>query len=119
MFSSWKTPTWSQRQQELQWMNIINATHDQFCNCDNPTFHLIYCINKFSSAPKPEKDLANIQCLLTGVPVTTNKDKEEDDQGGFLDGELEDLFKEENGENIATTSDARSKDAFVLKNQKK
>ncbi len=93
MFSLWKTPTSSKRQQELQWMNIINQCHDQFCHCDNPTFHLIYCINKFSSTQKPEKDLKNIQCLLTGAPITTGEDKEKED-GGFLDGELEDLFKE-------------------------
>lgn len=93
MFSLWKKPTSSNRQQELQWMNIINTTHDQICHCDEPTLHLLYCINKFSSAQKPETDLRNIQCLLTGVRTTTGEDKEKDD-AGFLDGELEDLFKE-------------------------
>lgn len=107
MFSLWKTPTSSKRQQELQWLNLVNSTHDQFCHCNEPTLHLLYCINKFSSAQKPEKDLRNIQCLLTGVPITTAEDKEEGDPTGFLEGELEDLFKEENGENAASTSDAR------------
>lgn len=95
MFSSWKTPTSSKRQQELKWLNIINEAHDFFCHCDNPTFHLIYCINKFSAAPKPEIDLKNIQCLLTGDTITTEDTKPTEEDAGFLDGELERLFDED------------------------
>lgn len=107
MFSSWKTPTSSKRQQELKWLNIINEAHDFFCHCDNPTFHLIYCINKFSGAQKPEIDLKNIQCLLTGDTITTEDTKPTEEDAGFLDGELERLFDEDGDTKENSNPDTR------------
>lgn len=99
MYSSWKNPTSSKRQQELQWIGIINSCHDQFCHCDDPTNHLLYCLNKFSGFQKPEPDIRNIQCLLTGItPTTVEEETKEKDDPGFLEGELENLFAEENTE---------------------
>nr|UHS18435.1 MAG: hypothetical protein [Betatorquevirus sp.] len=107
MYSLWKNQSYSKRQLELQWINATNNIHDLFCHCDNPTFHLLYCINKFSSAQKPETDLRNIQCLLTGERIATEDTNKEDagDPTGFLDGELEDLFKEEDTEEKDTPTE--------------
>lgn len=98
MFSSWKTPTSSKRQLELQWINIVNSCHDQICHCDNPTFHLLYCLNKFSAFQKPEEEIRNIQCLLTGPTTTTEPAGETLEDAGILEGELENLFAEDTGE---------------------
>lgn len=108
MYSSWKNPTSSKRQQELAWIGIINSCHDQFCHCDDPTNHLLYCLNKFSGFQKPEADIRNIQCLLTGItPTTEEKDTKTEEEGGFYEGELEKLFEEgdtEPKENADTTA---------------
>lgn len=99
MYSSWKNPTSSKRQQELAWIGIINSCHDQFCHCDDPTNHLLYCLNKFSGFQKPEPEIRNIQCLLTGItPTTEEKDTKPEEEGGFYDGELEKLFEEKDTE---------------------
>lgn len=104
MFSSWKRPTSSKRQQELAWIGIINSTHDQICHCDDPTYHLLYCLNKFSGFQKPEVDIKNIQCLLTGhsSPIAEGGDKLED--AGILEGELENLFAEDTTEDKENTN---------------
>lgn len=105
MFSSWKNPTSSQRQKELQWIGIINSTHDQICHCDDPTLHLLYCLNKFSGFNKPELDINNIKCLLTGPTTkTTEENTSEKEETGFIEGELERLFDEDNGEEKENTS---------------
>lgn len=108
MYSLWKNPTSSKRQQELAWIGIVNSTHDQFCHCDDPTNHLLYCLNKFSGFQKPEPEIRNIQCLLTGItPTTEEKDTKIEEEGGFYDGELEKLFEEgdtEQKENADTTA---------------
>lgn len=105
MSSVWKQPTYSLRQQEQQWLNLFHTAHDQFCHCDDPTFHFLIVINRGSQAPKPESDVKNIQCLLTGIPATKEDTTPEDVVTGFDDGELEKLFsentEEENGPDAA------------------
>lgn len=98
MFSSWKTPTSSKRQQELQWLNIINSTHDQICHCEDSTLHLLYCINKFSGFQKPEIDINNIKCLLIGHSTSTKETSTKIEDAGLEEGELENLFAEDIGE---------------------
>lgn len=93
MSSIWKKPTFSKRQQENHWMNTIFQTHDLFCHCEDPPLHLMVIINKNSNAPKPEDDIKNIKCLLTGEGGTANRTEEDD--VGLRPGELEELFKEE------------------------
>lgn len=90
----WKKPSSSLRQLELGWINNINQTHDLWCHCEDPTTHLLYCINKFSTVQKPLIDIKNIRCLLTGKPTTPAEDTTEKDDPEFLEGELEMLFKE-------------------------
>lgn len=106
MTSFWKQPKSSLRQQELSWLNSVHQTHDLWCHCEDVNLHLIRAINKFSGYVKPEKDIRNIKCLITGPPFTPTEEedtttKEED---GFDEGELERLFaetdtQEENSEN--------------------
>lgn len=105
MSSLWKMPNLSPRQQELTWLNLFHTTHDQFCFCKDPLLHFLQLINKDSNFKKPLKDICNIKCLLTG-PSTTTEDGEDQDieDGGFLEGELDRLFTEENGEKEDTAS---------------
>lgn len=96
MSSIWRPPTSSRRQQELAWRNTVFQVHDFFCHCDDPDLHFLIVMNKFNGAPKPEPEIKNIKCLLTGNTATTEatEDKEET---GFYDGELEKLFQETDG----------------------
>lgn len=78
---------------ETNWINCIFQTHDLICGCNDPILHLMILINKKGNAPKPEPEIRNIKCLLTGETATGNT-KEKDDLP-FEDGELEQLFKED------------------------
>lgn len=98
MSSVWKKPTSSPRQQELAWRNLIFQSHDQFCHCEDVDLHFILLMNKFGNTPKPESDVRNIKWLITGKPEEEKEDTTEKDDPGFLDGELEILFKETSGE---------------------
>lgn len=94
MTSIWKKPTYSPRQQELKWLNLMWESHDQMCSCQDPPLHLMILINKDSKAPKPESDIKNLKCLLTGTDTTTKEDTENEDPI-FDDGVLEKLFAED------------------------
>lgn len=105
MTSYWKKPSSSLRQQENNWINITFQAHDQFCVCDDPWKHLLHVLNKNGSAPKPEKDIDNIKCLLIGKPFTPEEeDTTNGDETGFYDGELEKLFQETGDDESATAS---------------
>lgn len=107
MSSIFKKPTSSPRQQELGWLNLVHQSHDQFCHCEDPDLHLLLCLNKFNNWKKPEKDVRNIKCLLTGktdIPITTTEEKED---LGFDAGDLEQLFAEDGEEPENTTEDPK------------
>lgn len=91
MSSIWKKPEVTLRQTELTWMNNIYNSHDLWCHCEDPQLHLMIIINKTSSAPKPESEITNIKCLLTGDHTTAATE----DDGGFAPGDLEKLFEED------------------------
>lgn len=74
---------------ENQWMNTIFQTHDLCCGCNDTILHLLTILNRNGKAPKPEKDIKNIKCLITG------EGKEDSEEDVFGPGELEELFKEE------------------------
>lgn len=74
------------------------ANHDLWCYCEDPDLHMLICMNKFGGCPKPESDIKNIKCLLTGAPTTGETTKEEDEETGFTQGDLENLFKEDGDE---------------------
>ena len=85
-------------------MNIIYQSHDQFCECEDPQLHFMVLINKDSDCKKPVSDIRNIKCLLTGAHKDGTSKEEQiiENDFGFLEGELEDLFSEENKEDVAT-----------------
>lgn len=93
MSSVWKKPNYGPKQQERNWLNLCWGTHDQFCNCNDPWLHFMIVLNKQSKYPKPESDIKNAKCLITGKE-DTEKDSSEEDDGGFHPGELEKLFQE-------------------------
>ncbi len=92
MSSIWKKCTYSQRQLDNHWMNILYGTHDLFCHCEDPALHFMYVINKNSNAPKPLKDLENLKCLLTGKDTAATPEEEDI---GIGPGDLEKLFGED------------------------
>lgn len=109
MCSQWKKPNFSPRQQENQWMGIIFQSHDQICHCDDPWLHLLILLNKQGSCIKPESEIINIKCLLTGKPTDAGEGPSKDtvDDPGFLEGELENLFKEDTTPEEDETEDLR------------
>lgn len=95
MSTRWITPKTSLKQQKLQWINLLCHDHDIFCGCSSPLEHTAALI--FEQEPDlrfrpPEKDLIQ-KCLTT--QDTTEGDG---DQDAFGEGDLEDLFKEDFGE---------------------
>lgn len=80
-------------------------SHDQMCSCNDPPLHLMILMNRESKAPKPESDIRNLKCLLTGTDTTTKEDIEKEDPI-FDEGELERLFAED-GERKDTEEDER------------
>ena len=61
-------------------------------------------INRGSQAPKPDLDIKNIQCLLTGITTEKEDTTQEDVVTGFGDGELEKLFSEDTKEETGIAS---------------
>lgn len=94
-------PKPSIRQQNVKWMNTMVQVHDNFCDCSTPLQHIVVLI--FQTEPeidfKPiEKDLIK-KCLSGEHGDVTATDHEKD---GLEEGTLEDLFKEDFGEEDAT-----------------
>lgn len=81
-------------------------THDLFCHCEDPDFHMLLCMNKFNGFQKPESDVKNIKCLLTGTTTGETTKNEEEEDGGFSPGDLEKLFQED-GDADDTAKDTR------------
>lgn len=96
MSAIWKNPKYSPRQLENLWMNSVFQLHDNFCQCNDTILHLMIIINKNSDAPKPEPEISNIKCLLTGT--TEKEDTPGEDDIGIDAGELEKLFEEDGAE---------------------
>jgi len=91
----------TKRQAALKWMNMLHHIHDLMCDCPNSITHTAAFI--FEQEPKhnflpPEKDL--IRKCLSGEPATDAGG----DQGvdAFTGEELENLFKDDAGENDDT-----------------
>ncbi len=82
---------------ELQLLNQIIASHDLCCGCDKPLDHITYlCVNTFDQTnPK----IQQTKCLLFGDttdPVTTPEDAID----GLIEGELEELFAEDDTDTV-------------------
>lgn len=76
---------------ENQWVNNIFSSHDLMCGCNDTIKHLLIVLNRQGKAPKPEEDISNIKCLITGEKEDTGITEEDH----FGDGELEQLFAED------------------------
>lgn len=77
-------------------MNMLVHCHDIMCECPSPLEHTAALI--FEQEPElrfntPEKDLIK-KCLTTGTDIADAAG----DPDGFGEGDLEDLFKENFGE---------------------
>ena len=97
MSTRYKKPTATIKQNKLKWMNQLCHTHDMLCDCPNPLEHtiLLICEQERDLKFNPnEKDLIK-QCLTTADTATVATDQDND---GFGEGDLEDLFKEDFGE---------------------
>lgn len=85
-------PAYQGKAIEAQWRNLIFSSHDLMCGCNDPILHLIIILNREGNAPKPEDDIKNIKCLITGEDAKDGgKDIIPDD---FEPGELDRLFSE-------------------------
>nr|ALN98243.1 ORF2 [Chimpanzee anellovirus] len=85
------TAKYTGRNIENQWINNVYSSHDLFCGCNDPILHLLTVINKGSQAQKPEEEIQNIKCLITGDPTKITA------EDLFEEGELERLFTEDDG----------------------
>lgn len=86
----------TQKQKKLKWLNLITHAHDIFCDCDEPLTHTIAEILRAEPGIKfntQEKDLLK-SCL--GDTTTT-----EDALDVIGEGDLDELFKEDIGEDAA------------------
>jgi len=73
---------------QLQWLNNIHHSHGLFCGCEKPFEHLQEILNKRGH-----------QLCLPGPTTEEDGDNQHGDAAdNVLDGELEDLFKEDFGE---------------------
>lgn len=79
-----KPTIYSKRGLDTQWMNVIVGSHDLFCGCDKPIKHLEDIL--FQEKCRHFKD--------TATTTTTDPGAETDDFA-IKDGDLEELFKEE------------------------
>lgn len=77
-------PIYSKRGLDNQWMNVIIGSHDLFCGCDKPTKHLEDIL--FQEKCRHFKDIGTTTATETG---------EETGDLAIKDGDLEELFKEE------------------------
>lgn len=87
------------RQKKLQWMNLLCHGHDIFCDCASPLEHTTILI--FQQEPELhfnpiEKDI--IKKCLSGEEDATAHTGEIKEEDIIQPGDLEELFKEELGE---------------------
>jgi len=83
---------YTKKQQENNWINNIYSSHDLFCGCSDPLLHLLKVLNRSGNAPKPEEEINNIKCLITG------DDTIKEEGAGISTQELEDIFADITGE---------------------
>lgn len=92
-----KYPKTSIRSNNIKWLNSIVHGHDFICDCSSPLQHAVVLI--FQQEPQldlttPEKDLIR-KCLGDTITAASAGDPED---FGVEEGVLEDLFKEDIGE---------------------
>lgn len=106
MSSSWKPCLYGPKRQELNWINLTCATHDQFCGCDNPIEHLCkIALKKEGIFGFTKENLQQLCHDFTTEDGTGDHGKDGDGEKEELPdfGDLEKLF-EEDGDFAPTTS---------------
>lgn len=101
----WMPPIYNIRGRTTQWMNSIVSTHETFCGCDKPFYHLIYELQKnngFHQITTEEEKLIK-KCLgipgITTADASTDTNEKENQDVDDLDvGDLERLFAEDGEE---------------------
>lgn len=94
MSKYYKPLTISNKHKELQWINLMVAAHDQYCQCNECLKHIITSIIEREPNLKFDKeDSEKIKkCLTTG---DHGDDHGEDDGDVLGDGDLEKLFEQD------------------------
>lgn len=95
-----QNPAYQGKALEQQWINNIFSSHDLMCGCRDPILHLLILLNKQGKAIKPETEVRNIKCLITG-----EKDSEDNDMADIDQGDLEALFADDGPGDDPTTED--------------
>lgn len=80
-----RPPVYTKRGQDNQWINLIHNSHDLYCGCNKPIDHLLDIINK-------EKWHHTTDAATT----TENGGTTENQELTIDEGDLENLFSEEN-----------------------
>lgn len=97
----WMPPIYNVKGRTTQWINSCVSTHDCFCGCDKPLYHLIYELQKqggFHQIGVEEENLIK-KCLGTRTVATTDAStttapEEPELEGDINIGDLELLFAE-------------------------
>lgn len=93
-----KNPT---RYQLLQWMNANATIHDMICDCNHPNKHFLQQLAKNQEQIKiNKKEYKDLQQCLTITDEETGEDLTAD--VGFGPGDLEAIFREDDGGEDAT-----------------
>lgn len=111
----WEPPTRNFRERETAWVNSTYYAHQTFCGCDNFSVHLFSIVHSFTRNSTPEAIAAIIKDSFNPTPCLTFGDtqhgaaatqKPGENLGDVLEnleeGELEELFQEEEPTTPAT-----------------
>lgn len=97
----WMPPIYNVNGRATQWINGIVTSHDIFCGCDKPFYHLFYLLNKkggFNQLSIQEENQIK-KCLGLTTAETQDAGTSTADAPGIdenLDfGDLEKLFEED------------------------
>lgn len=83
------TPRISPKNKKIDWINLIAATHNIICGCQEPLLHTVEEILE----QEPNLPFSCPKCRTGGTAAATTKDDD-----GFGDGDLEALFAGEFGD---------------------
>lgn len=72
---------------EIEWLNTTVSTHNLFCGCEQPWFHLKYLLQQ-------EDNKWRLTEESTGKDLTPDGDED-----GFTEGDLKQLFDAEQEDN--------------------
>lgn len=93
---------YNKKQMNVHWMNALVHIHDFNCGCDSPLECTILTITEQEKHLRfNNNQLKHLKKCLTGDTAATQEEEE-----GFGDGDLEELFSTDFGEKDDTTDTA-------------